>query len=252
VRRGRLERLSVAHQRLERVGVDRAGEPLALALAAPQHRYREDVLDRVGVDLVQDRERLGHRLVRGLMCGVPLLPQELARAQEEPRPELPADGVAPLVVEQRQVAVRLHPAGVRRPDERLGGGTDGERLFQRLAARLGDDGELRCEPLDELTLPRQHRDGHEQREVEVLVTGRLDPVVELALDRLPDRVAVRLDHHRAANRRVLGEAGAADCLAVPRGKVARLGGQSVPAHRVDPASRTVANIVLSLVDVYRR
>ena len=228
------------------------GKPLALALAATQHRDREDVLDRVGVDLVQDRERLGHRLFLGLVCGVPLLPQELAGPQEEARPELPADGVAPLVVEQRQVAVRLHPAGVRRPDERLGGGTDGERLLQRLAARLRDDGELGGEPLDELTLLRQHRGGHEQREVEVLVTGRLDPVVELALDRLPDRVAVRLDHHGAANGRVLGQAGPTDYLAVPGGEIGRLSGQSVRAHRVAPASQAVATIVLSFVDVYRR
>jgi hypothetical protein len=79
VRRRRLERLSVAHQRFEGVRVDGAGEPLALALAPAQHRDREDVLDRVGVDVVQDRQRFRERLFLGLVRRVPLLPQELRR-----------------------------------------------------------------------------------------------------------------------------------------------------------------------------
>jgi hypothetical protein len=94
VRRRRLERLSVAHQRFERVGVYRAGEPLALALASAQHGDREDVLDRVGVDVVQDRQCLRDRLFLGLMRCVSLLPEELGRPEEEARPQLPAHDVA--------------------------------------------------------------------------------------------------------------------------------------------------------------
>src|SRR5262249_42958004 len=82
--------------------------------------------------------------------------------------------------------------------QRFRGGPHGERLLERAAARLGHHGDLGREPLDELALLREHRRGHEQREVDVLVAGGLDAVVELALDRLPDRVAVRLDDHRAA------------------------------------------------------
>ena len=153
VRGRRLQRLPVAHQRFERVGVDGAGEALALALAAAQHRDREDALDRVGVDVVQDRQRLGNRLLLGLVRRVPLLPEELARAQEEARPQLPADDVRPLVVEQRQVTVRLHPAGIRRPDQRLRGGTHDERLLELLPARLRDHGDLGCEALRRALLP---------------------------------------------------------------------------------------------------
>ena len=173
---------------------------------------------------MEDCQRLRNCLLLGLVRCMPLLPEELGRSQEEARPQLPTDDVCPLVVEQRQITVRLHPAGIRRPDQRLRGGTHRERLLQLLPARLGDDGDLGCEPFDELSLLRQHGGGHEQREVEVLVAGRLDPVIEFALDRLPDRVAVRLDHHRTANGRVLGETSAAHYLAVPRGEVARLGG----------------------------
>src|SRR5204862_2499825 len=80
VRGCRLERLSIAHQGFERVGVEGAGEPLALALPAPQHGDREDVVDRVGVDVVEDRQRLRNCLLLGLVRRVPLLPEELARS----------------------------------------------------------------------------------------------------------------------------------------------------------------------------
>src|SRR3712207_8114273 len=45
-------------------------------------------------------------VVRGVRR-VSLLPQELERSKEEPRPHLPAHDVRPLVDEQRQVAVAL-------------------------------------------------------------------------------------------------------------------------------------------------
>jgi hypothetical protein len=54
--------------------------------------------------------------------------------------------------------------------------------------------------------------------VRVLVSSGLDAFIELALDRFPDRVAVRLDHHRAANGRVLGESGAAHTSPYQAGK----------------------------------
>src|SRR6266545_1287708 len=120
---GSLERLAVANQRLQRVGLDGARKPLALALPPAEHGDGKDVLDSVGVDVVEDRQRLGDRLFLGLVRRVAFLPQELARAQEQAGPELPADYVRPLVVEQRQVAVGVHPTGVRRPDQRLRGWT---------------------------------------------------------------------------------------------------------------------------------
>src|SRR6185312_17151432 len=68
--------------------------------------------------------------------------------------------------------------------------------------------------------------------------------------RLPDRVSVRLDHHRAADSRVLGQPGPANHLAVPAGKIGRLRGQCVRAHRGAPASRRAGNIEGSFVDVW--
>jgi hypothetical protein len=97
-----------------------------------------------------------------------------------------------------------------------------------------DDGDLGCEPLDQLALALEHACRDEEREVDVLVTGRLDALVEGALDRLPERVTVRLDHHRAADRRVLGQSGAANHLAVPAGEILALVGQRVRIHERSP------------------
>jgi hypothetical protein len=43
---------------------------------------------------------------------------------------LPADDVGPLVDEDREVAVRLHPLRVGLADDGLGGRADDERLFE--------------------------------------------------------------------------------------------------------------------------
>jgi hypothetical protein len=52
----------------------------------------------------------------------------------------------------------------------------------------------------------------------LLVAGVLEPAVEVALDLLPDRVAVRLDHHAALDDLGrLREIGLADHVLVPLG-----------------------------------
>src|SRR3712207_9095306 len=57
-------------------------------------------------------------VVRGVR-GVAFLPEELERTQEQARAHLPPDHVRPLVDEQRQVAVALHPLREHRVDDRL-------------------------------------------------------------------------------------------------------------------------------------
>ena len=87
------------------------------------------------------------------MRGVPLLPEELRGAQEQPRPELPADHVAPLVEQQGQVAPRLQPSPDGGPDDRLGRRPDRVGLLQLAAAGVGDDRHLRREALHVVGLP---------------------------------------------------------------------------------------------------
>ena len=130
-----------------RVGVDRAGKPLARRLLAPDDRHRHVLSANVGVH-VEHLARLFAGLGLGGVGRVPFLPEKLGRPQKHPRPQLPADDVGPLVDENRQVAIRLHPVGVHGADDRLAGGPHDQRLFQlagagtqaALAARLPADG----------------------------------------------------------------------------------------------------------------
>ncbi len=131
-----LERLVVLHQRLAGVGPQRAGELLALGLAPGDHRHRHPLLHEAPVE-PEDQERLLLRLRLGGVGGVALLPEELGGAQEEPGAHLPADHVAPLVDQQRQVAPALDPLGEHRVDDRLGGGPHHQRLLELLAAADG-------------------------------------------------------------------------------------------------------------------
>ena len=101
VRRAGLQRPPVLHHRLDAERVDGAGELLALALGADQHRHRHPFLGEPAVDLDHLPRLVLGFLLRGV-GGVAFLPEEFGRAQEEPRPHLPADDVAPLVDEQRQ------------------------------------------------------------------------------------------------------------------------------------------------------
>ena len=163
--------------------------------------------------------RLVLRLVRGLVRGVPFLPEELGRAQERPRHLLPADDVGPLVDEDGQVAPRLDPLRVHRADDGFGRRPDDQPLLELLVAAVRDPRHLRREALDVLRLLHQQAFGNEQREVRVDVPGRLEAAVERLLDQLPDGVAVRPDHHAALDRRVVGQLGAADDVEVPAREV---------------------------------
>ena len=204
VRRAHLQRLAVLHDAFDGVGAQRAGEGLQLRLPALEHGHREPVARHALVD-VEHLERLFLRLFLGGVDGVALLPEELRGAEEEAGPHLPAHDVGPLVDQDGQVAVALHPLGVGVADDRLRRGPDDEGLLELLAAAVGDDGELGRESLDVLRLLVEEGLGNEDGEVGVLVARLLEHAVEGRLDVLPERVAVRLDHHAAADRRVLGE-----------------------------------------------
>ena len=120
------------------------------------------------VDLVEDPRRVRVRVGLGGVRGVALLPEELAGAQEEARPQLPAHDVGPLVEQQRQVAVALDPLGHELADDGLAGGPDDDRLLELLAPGDGDHRELGAEALDVLGLALEVGLGDEEREVGVL------------------------------------------------------------------------------------
>ena len=67
------------------------------------------------------------------MCGVALLPEELQGSKEGPRAHLPSMRVGPLVDQQWQISVRLHPLRKHVVDHGLRGGPHRQGLFQVLA-----------------------------------------------------------------------------------------------------------------------
>ncbi len=221
-----LQRLAVAHHAFEREGVDGAGEALLGGLAAEHDVDAEHVDHEVRVDLGVDARGVRTGVLVGGVGRVALLPEELGGAQEDARAELPADHVRPLVDQQGQVTVTLHPLGEVLVDDRLGGGPDDDRLLELLAAAVGDHRELGCEALDVLGFLGQVGLRDEHREVGVLRACLLDAGVHLLLHPLPQAVAIRSDDHGAAHRTVVGQFGLVDEVLVPTREVVRLGGEN--------------------------
>lgn len=194
-------------------------EALLGGLAAEDDVHREDVLHEVRVHVPVDAGReVAGLLVRGVR-GVALLPEELRGAQEESGAQLPADDVRPLVDEEGQVAVALHPLGEVLVDDHLGGGADDGGLLELLAAAVRDHGEFGREPLDVFGLLVEVRLRDQEREVRVLGARLLDAGVHVLLHPLPQAVAVRSDDHRAAHRTVVGQLGLVDDVLVPAREV---------------------------------
>jgi len=67
----------------------------------------------------------------------------------------------------------------------------------------------------------------EQREIRVLVAGRLETAIQAALDAFPQLVAVRLDDHAAAHRRIVGQVGLLHDIGIPLGEIFALRGNAL-------------------------
>ena len=115
--------------------------------------------------------------------------------------------------------MRMDPLREHVVDDRLGGRPHDQRLFQLLAAAVGDHGDLGREALDVLRLFLQEALRDEERKVGVARAGLFDPAVEFVAQRLPDRESVGAEHDTSAHRRMVGEFGARDYLVVPGGEV---------------------------------
>ena len=168
------------------------------------------------------------------MGGVSLLPEELRSTEEKAGTHFPTHHVGPLVDEERQVAITLNPAGESGTDDRLGSRTDhvglgeftGRNHFPilKLEAVMSDDSTFGREALNMSGFFFEIAHRNEQGEVGVLVSRVLEPLVELALDLLPEPVTPWLDNHAAAHFRIFGKICGADDLLIPFGKVFIPGG----------------------------
>ena len=225
VRGAGLERFAVLHHGLDAKGVLGPGEAFAVGLAAFDDGHGHVVLGEVGVN-VEHAVCFLARLRCGGVDGVAFLPEELGGAQEEPCAHFPAHDVGPLVDEDGEVAVGLHPLGVGFADDGLGGGAHDEGFLELAGgdepavragfeARVGDDGALFCKPFHVRGLLLDVAAGDEEREVGIGVPRGLEHGVERPLDVFPKRVAPRFDDHAAAHGAVLGEVGGLDNLLIP-------------------------------------
>src|SRR5215204_2155638 len=216
-----LQGAAVAHQPLAGVSLDRPSETLRLALRAGEDGYRHRLVEAVAVDPEHPQGLLA-RLIGRRMDGVTLLPEELRGPEKRAGDLLPAQHVAPLVYEDGQVAVALDPVLVESADDALGGRTDGEPFFQLFPAPYGYPRELGVEALDVLGLLLKVALGDEQREVSVPVARRLEAVVQVALDALPDLEPVGPNGERPPHGPVVGELGHAHELQIPPARVLAL------------------------------
>ncbi len=108
----------------------RAGKSFALRFFAGENRDREMIAHERFVN-VEHLLGFGPRFGFGLVHGVAFLPEKFGRAQEQTRPHFPADDVGPLVDEDRQIAIGLHPLRVARADDRFRCWPNDQRLGQR-------------------------------------------------------------------------------------------------------------------------
>jgi hypothetical protein len=218
-------RLAIPHHGLQRPGPDSPREPLAGRLVTRQDGHGQHAHHGVQVDLAEDAQGIGARLVPGGVGGVALLPEELTGTQEQPGPQFPADHVRPLVHQQRQVPVAVHPLGEEAVDDRLAGGADDDGLLEFPPPAMGDDRQLGAETLHVLGFALQVRLRDEEGEVGVGGPGGLDAAVDLGLHALPDGITPGADHHGAPDGAVVGQFGLGDDVLIPPGKVDRARGE---------------------------
>ncbi len=229
MRRAGLDRLPVLHHRFDAEGLDRAGKSFALRFLPAEDRDRAMIAHEGLVD-VEHALRFLARFRFALVHGVAFLPEELGRAQEKPRAHFPADDVGPLVDQDRQIAVTLHPLRVGRADDCLGSWPNDQWLGERtrrdhfsfginLETAVGDDRAFLGKAFHVRRLLREIAQRNEKREVGVLVAGGLEHRVEMPLHIFPDAVAPRPDDHAAAHLRGLRQFRRADDLLIPLGKI---------------------------------
>ena len=215
---GALERLSVLHHALDSIRCLGAGKLLLVGLAAGHHGDGQNVFKEVGI-----AAKLLHGLVLGflggLVDGVSLLPPELAAPQEGTGGLLPADDAAPLVIEHGKLPVGLEGIGPEVGEHGLGGGAEGQALFQLLVAAMGDPGHLGREALDQLALLLEEALGNQHRHGHILMSRLLEHAVHDLLHVLPDGVAIGTEDGKALDAGVLHQFRLAADVGIPLGKV---------------------------------
>ena len=151
---------------------------------------------------------------------LPAPPQPFERASGF----FPANHAAPLIVQHRQVTVRMQHMAEMVAEHRLAGGAHRKALLQRVAAAGGDPGDLGRKAVDQLALLLQQALGDEHRHGHVLMAGGLEAGVQIFLDVFPDGVAIGAQHNKALDAGILDQLGLRADVGVPLGEVDLLSG----------------------------
>ena len=222
-----LKGLTILHQSLDGIGLYGSSEAFVGTLYPDVDRDSEEVACEVSVD-IDHTYCLFFGLLTGSVGGVPFLPEELSRAEEEARAHLPADDIRPLIAEDGEVTIGLYPALVGVPDNGLRGRTYDEFLLELclrvdddapvragLQTVVGDDSALLSEALDVVGFLAEEALRDEEREVGIVVSCFLEHVVELALHALPYSIAVGLDDHTATHGGTFRQVSLDDEILIP-------------------------------------
>ena len=201
VRRSRLQRFAVGHERLDRIRLDRAGKAFARALDAGVDWNGGDVFREVTID-AEHAQRLLACLLRVCVRGVAFLPQEFHRAQKRARGLFPAQHVTPLIDENRQIAIRFDPLRIHDADDNFRRWTNREALGELFVAAVRHPRNFRRKALHVLRLFEQQAFRNEQREVCVFMPRRFKGRVQVLLQILPQPITVWAKHHATAHRRI--------------------------------------------------
>ena len=133
------------------------------------------------------------------MHGVTLLPEKFTAAQEGAGSLFPANDVAPLIIELRQIAPRMDYILIVIAEQRLGGRAHAHTLLQLVIPSVCHPCDLRSKALYMLLLLIKKRLGNKERHVNILMSCRLKARIKNLLNILPDSVSVGTIDHAALN-----------------------------------------------------
>ena len=162
---------------------------------------------------------LGLGLGGSLVDGVAFLPPELTGAQERAGGFFPANHAAPLIVQHRQVTVRMQHMAEMVAEHRFAGGAHSKALFQRVRTACSDPGNFGGKAVYQLALLFQQAFGDQDGHRDVFMAGLLELRVHDALDVFPDRIAVWPQDRKALDGRILDQLRLAADIGVPLGKI---------------------------------
>jgi len=96
---------------------------------------------------------------------------------------------------------------------------DQRAVFIRNQAVMSDDRHFLCKSIDMRCLTFEIGKRYKNREIGILNSGRLDPVVHQALYSFPNAIAPRFDDHASTNARLFGQIGGGDNFLIPVGEI---------------------------------